>query len=451
MEDFQKLLWTRNGSNIQLGIDTMSVQKEGRIVIGFATLDNVDFAGDIITNEASMKAFSEFRGNVRVQHDKAQPVGRVLAFQPATHFDEKTQKTYRGIQVAVYVSKGAENIWQMCLDGTLSGFSIAGAVRKASKVFNEELGKPVQVIEDIMLTELSLVDSPMNGLANVYSIHKSLNYDIMEKDFNSFNLFWCATDRLASKLQATDANCPNCGDAMANFGHIEENADVQKQLEKVFEISGEKGGHPQVADSTNNDIEKVSDGEEVVSLEESVVEGADVEAPEVTEEAETVSEETAEAVEETDESNSEEVSEDNSDADAEADNADIEDNSDEAAQSVDVEALVAQFREMLQQETELSKKGHSELAERLETIEKNMTDLSSHLEKLKAAQDEVSEKLNKVSDGLEETEKRLDGVAGSTAFKKSLDSQNKEKNVNATDRKHLMSGVFTKGLNFGAE
>lgn len=443
MEDFQKLLWNRNGSNIQLGIDHMSIQKEGRVIVGFATLDNVDFAGDIITNEASMKAFSEFRGNVRLQHDKGQPVGRVLSFQPGTHYDEKTKKTYRGIQVAVYISKGAENVWQMCLDGTLSGFSIAGAVRKASKVYNEELNKQIQLIDEIMLTELSVVDSPMNGLANVYSIHKSLDYGIIEKDFNSFNLFWCGVDRLASKSQSAEANCPQCGEAMANFGRIEENADIQKQLEKVFENSGEKGGHPQVADSTITEKDSDSNGEDVVAPEEAVVEEVVAEDA-VTEEtvAEPEDEETAE-------SDSEEVVEDNSDADAEADKEDvIEDNSETSEDAtVDVEALVAQFREMLQEETELAKKGHDALAKRFEEVEKKMNDLDTSLEKLKAAQGEINEKLMKATADLEETEKRLDVVSGSTAFKKSVDSQSKEKNVDANDRKNLMKGAFTKGLN----
>lgn len=443
MEDFQKLLWNRDGSNISLGIDFKSIEKEGRVVVGFATLDNVDFADDIITSDASLKAFQEFRGNVRVQHDKNQPVGRVVGFQPATLFDEKTQKTYRGIQVAVYISKGCENVWQMVLDGTLSGFSIAGAVKRATKVYDDELKKTVQKIEDIMLTELSLVDSPMNGLANVFSIHKSFNCDIIEKDFNSFNLFWCGVDRLASKVQSNEAKCPKCGEAMANFGRIEENADVQKQLEEVFEISGQKGGHPQVADSTITEKDSDSNGEDVVAPEETVVE--EVVAEDV------APEETAVDAEDevTAESNSEEVVEDNSDADAEADNEDvIEDNSETSEEAkVDVEALVAQFREMLQEETELAKKSHEALAAKFEEVEKKMNDLDTSLEKLKAAQGEINEKLIKATADLEETEKRLDVVSGSTAFKKSVDSQSKEKNVDANDRKNLMKGAFTKGLN----
>ncbi len=41
------------------------VDKERRIVSGFASLDNLDKQNDIVTAEASMKAFAKFRGNIR--------------------------------------------------------------------------------------------------------------------------------------------------------------------------------------------------------------------------------------------------------------------------------------------------------------------------------------------------------------------------------------------------
>jgi hypothetical protein len=54
------------------------VDVERRTVSGFATLDNVDKQADIVTTEASLKAFSKFRGNIREMHQPT-AVGKMVS------------------------------------------------------------------------------------------------------------------------------------------------------------------------------------------------------------------------------------------------------------------------------------------------------------------------------------------------------------------------------------
>ena len=63
-----KAQWDMDGDNVRLSMPFSKVDQERRIVSGFATLDNVDKQADIVTTEASLKAFAKFRGNIREMH-----------------------------------------------------------------------------------------------------------------------------------------------------------------------------------------------------------------------------------------------------------------------------------------------------------------------------------------------------------------------------------------------
>jgi regulator of RNase E activity RraB len=147
------------------------VDTEKRVVSGFATLNNVDKQKDIVTTEASLKAFKSFRGNIRELHDKI-AAGRLLSFATEKYYDAMADKMYDGIFVRAYISKGAPNTWEKVLDGTLSGFSIGGEILDSENIVDEN-GDMVRVIKEYELAELSLVDNPANQLANVVSIEKA--------------------------------------------------------------------------------------------------------------------------------------------------------------------------------------------------------------------------------------------------------------------------------------
>ena len=169
--NIEKGHWSSNGDNLHLSIPFTKVNRENRTVSGFATLDNVDQTGDVVTAEASVKAFENFRGNLREMHQSI-AVGKVVSFKPETYYDQKSQTFYNGVYVTSYISKGAQDTWEKVLDGTLSGFSIGGKIKESDNEVNKATGEAVRFIKDYDLVELSIVDSPANELCNILSIEK---------------------------------------------------------------------------------------------------------------------------------------------------------------------------------------------------------------------------------------------------------------------------------------
>ena len=224
MVDLQKASLTTNGQQITLTMPISKIDVEKRIVSGFATLDNVDRQGDRITSEASRKAFESFRGNVRLMHQPI-PAGKVVNFRTENFFDMETNKQYSGVYVDAYISKGADNIWEMVLDGTLTGFSVGGNVKDSEPVLDAESQKTVRIIKDYDLVELSLVDSPANQLANIFSIQKTDHGNVADGIFNKSNIqnvFWCEADNLAYTGSEETHKCANCNCDLNTIGWVDE-------------------------------------------------------------------------------------------------------------------------------------------------------------------------------------------------------------------------------------
>lgn len=227
--EITKAVMTTDGPTLRMSVPISKVDTENRVVSGFATLDNVDQHGDVVTAEASTKAFARFRGNLREMHAPI-AVGKVLKFDEVEFYDATDDKIYRGVFVDAFVSKGAEDTWQKVLDGTLSGFSIGGKVladeTKLLKSGDED--KLVRHIVDYELLELSLVDSPANQFANVLSITKSADGTTLLKgiavDVNLENILYCPNDKVAVTSDDDSANCAGCGGEMKNIGWVESQA-----------------------------------------------------------------------------------------------------------------------------------------------------------------------------------------------------------------------------------
>ena len=235
MVDLQKASLTTNGQQITLTMPISKIDVEKRIVSGFATLDNVDRQGDRITSEASRKAFESFRGNVRLMHQPI-PAGKVVNFRTENFFDMETNKQYSGVYVDAYISKGADNIWEMVLDGTLTGFSVGGNVKDSEPVLDAESQKTVRIIKDYDLVELSLVDSPANQLANIFSIQKTDHGNVADGIFNKSNIqnvFWCEADNLAYTGSDETHKCANCNCQLDTIGWVDE-VDDSSTAKAVF-------------------------------------------------------------------------------------------------------------------------------------------------------------------------------------------------------------------------
>jgi flagellar motility protein MotE (MotC chaperone) len=294
--DINKSHWDVSGDTISLSMSFAKVDKENRTVSGFATLDNADRQDDILKADASRAAFEQFRGNVREMHQN-NAVGRMLSFQEQRYFDQQTNKEYDGIFVKAYISKGAPQTWEKVIDGTLTGFSIGGKILESSPIFDKALDKTIRVVDKYELVELSLVDSPANQLANIFSIEKAddgLVLKGMVAETSTETVFWCDKDNIAMAKDAESANCAICSDPMTNIGWIETNDSnnlrdiVQKFLSETAEENQSEGG-TQVENETDATpvVEKAVDTEASEVVEEATTEvvekAADVTEAEVTE------------------------------------------------------------------------------------------------------------------------------------------------------------------------
>ena len=147
-----KAHWNSDGDNIRLSMPLTKVDKERRIVSGFASLDNVDKQDDIVTAEASMDAFAKFRGNIREMHQPS-AVGKMVSFKEDKYFDPESKKFYKGVFVSAYISKGAQDAWEKVIDGTYTGFSIGGRMNKWDDAYDEKSDKSIRVIKEYDLVE----------------------------------------------------------------------------------------------------------------------------------------------------------------------------------------------------------------------------------------------------------------------------------------------------------
>jgi len=208
------------------------IDKARRVVVGVATADNVDPTGDRVEFEASLDAFEKWVGNMREMHGK-NAVGRSLAHRPTTVVHDG--KTYRGIEVEAYISKGAEDTWQKVLDGTLRGFSIGGGVVEKSTEYDNNLGRKVNVISKYNLGELSLVDDPCNPAA-MFSMVKMANDGVLEETTSGdrYQIFYCPDHKMT---KAQNNECYSCDIPMVEIGYADEfSMDViNKMVTSYFE------------------------------------------------------------------------------------------------------------------------------------------------------------------------------------------------------------------------
>lgn len=152
--------------NFNLSFPIDMIKKEERIVSGIATADNIDKSGDLVEFSASLEAFKNWGGNIREMHAPI-AVGKAINYEPVEITGEDGKK-YNAIKVDAYISKGAESTWEKVLDGTLKAFSIGGKIiQKAESTEKMFRGRPVKIIKEYSLGELSLVDNPANALAIV--------------------------------------------------------------------------------------------------------------------------------------------------------------------------------------------------------------------------------------------------------------------------------------------
>jgi outer membrane murein-binding lipoprotein Lpp len=420
-----KAQWDTEGDSVRLSMPFSKVDVERRMVSGFATLDNVDKQNDIVTTEASVKAFSKFRGNIREMHQPS-AVGKMISFREDKYFDPESKKFYSGVYVSAYISKGAQNTWEKVIDGTYTGFSIGGRMNKWDDAYDEKMDAQIRIIKDYDLVELSLVDNPANQFASILSIEKVDGVDIIKGEAAETvleNVFWDADSGIVMLSEEDNVVSPTSGEPMKNIGFVEKSDSDKKDMIK-FLVDSAKGINTskitkEVSPMTDETTELVEKAEEVV-LEE-VVEKSDEVAPEADAAAESEVAEEAEA---------EEAEVEKAD-DAEAEVAV------EKAETTEAES-VEKSDEVIEEAAEVSKSDEvavdavadikdtitsafSDLAETVKALHAEVNALKKSItgvsEEVAAAKQEISEAKGQ----FDEFGKRVDAVEQDTAFRKSGD------------------------------
>ena len=237
-----KAHWVTNGDNVRLSMPIGKVDIQRRMVSGFATLDNIDKQGDIVTTESSINAFKNFRGNLREMHQPS-AVGKIVSFKEDRYFDPNTKKFYSGVYVSAYVSKGAQDAWEKVLDGTYTGFSIGGNIKTWDDAFNEEMDKTIRVIKEYDLYELSLVDSPANQFASIVSIEKQDGHNVISgliSKVDTENIFYDSESGMVIVSDSEMVTHPITEKQMKNIGFVEKN-DTDKANMIKFLVDSAKG------------------------------------------------------------------------------------------------------------------------------------------------------------------------------------------------------------------
>jgi hypothetical protein len=435
--NIEKAHWSSNGNRLSIAVPFSKVNKENRTVSGFATLNNVDQTGDVVTAEASLKAFDNFRGNIREMHQSI-AVGKMLSFKAETFFDPISKSFYDGVWVSAYISKGAQDTWEKVLDGTLSGFSIGGRINDVDNEVNKSSGETVRFIKDYDLIELSLVDSPANELCNVLSIEKvngQLVYKGLAAETIAANVFFCQADNIVVSETSANRNCSVCGTNMEIIGWVENN-DINKAdtVRYVYEKYINKFSSSAQEPESNTEVK----GGTIVSeatVEDTTVEAPATEAP-VTEEVAAPAEEAAPA---------EAVVEEAAPA-AEADAANTEDAP--AAEAVSEESEIAKAMGDLKGflSDTLSKAAETnaaQVAEVKSTVESFIKGVETKVSELAEQYNTLSETVKGISEGIDSVQKRVNAVETDTAVKKSADLGGSTEFV----KKSKWSGAFLGSVN----
>jgi hypothetical protein len=423
--NINKAHWVTDGDNVRLSMPIGKVDKERRVVSGFATLDNVDKQGDVVDTSASLTAFKNFRGNLREMHQPS-AVGKVVSFKEDRYFDPNTKKFYSGVYVSAYVSKGAQDAWEKVLDGTYSGFSIGGNIKKYDDQVDSGTENPIRIIKEYELHELSLVDNPANQFANIFSIEKVNGQTTIDGYLSKTeieNVFWDSENDIVLLSDSDSAESPSSGKPMQNIGFVEKTDSDNSEMIK-FLVDSAKG------------INTIEINKEVSPMDETTNEAVEVAVETVAEEA--VVEETQVApeadapVEATEGSVEKAVKSDDMDED------DMDDE-DEMSKSKDKKSYDEEEDEMSKAKSAMPDEDKTEVAKSNDVVEVAVADLTATVTKafsdlseiVKAQAEQISE-LTKSVEAVkndvtankavfDEFGKRVDAVVADTAFRKSGD------------------------------
>ena len=137
--------------SLKVFADIVKVDEDQRMVYGYASTTSLDSQGDIITREALSKALPDYMrfANIREMHQNS-----------AVGVAESASVNDKGVYICAKIVD--EKAWQKVKSGVYKGYSIGG----------RSLLKNDNIINELSITEISLVDRPANAEC-VFEMYKA--------------------------------------------------------------------------------------------------------------------------------------------------------------------------------------------------------------------------------------------------------------------------------------
>lgn len=182
MTDKTKILYLDTVFTKSLAEDNSEIKSV--IVEGYASTNDVDRAGDVVSASVWEKGLQNYLKNpiILAYHDYHMPCGRML----------EHRADGKGLWIKARISEAAEDIYNLVKDGVMTAFSIGFRILDAE--YNQ--AAEVFLIKEIELHEISVVPVPCNH-NTLFSLSKA--FDTAE-DYNSYKMLFAPKDDAAKGL-----------------------------------------------------------------------------------------------------------------------------------------------------------------------------------------------------------------------------------------------------------
>ncbi len=148
-----------------------------RLIEGYASVEILDRQNDIVPIDTMTKAMIEYmkRGGLIMYGHQNKPIGRVIQW----NVEEAPNYSTPALKIVALINTGFQlddQVWDLIKKKELNGFSIGGNATKLGKAQMKD-NSTARVLEEIELSEISVVTEPANQGAIISSISVAKSID----------------------------------------------------------------------------------------------------------------------------------------------------------------------------------------------------------------------------------------------------------------------------------
>jgi len=313
-------------------------------------------------------------------------------------------------------------------------------MNKWDDAYDEKADKPIRVIKEYDLVELSLVDSPANQFANIMSVEKVDGLDVVKGDETVLeNVFYDKEYGIVLLSEEETVMSPVTGTEMKNIGFVEK-TDSEKINMMKFLVDSAKGIN---TSKINKEVSPMTENTEIVAEVIETEVAVEVTKSEVAPEADANTQEVTKAAPCADCGKAMDACECDSKADAKEEEA--EDKKPMAPKSDEVVAEAV--AEAVTETNDGLEKAFSDLVLTVKSLQAEVEMLKStkvDVETAKTSFEAVAKDIATAANTFNEFGKRVELVEQDTAFRKSGDLGEIVQNQPETVEKSLWGGSFLK-------